>query len=137
MSDELVDQLRSAGLNVYRAGEMPEPTWREHNEYPERFRSWAALDLTFAINYNRYGYSLGHGYVAVCVYHDMDEAVREAVDELEGGDLEASDAMDWLLARRDKLWIGCHPNPVKAVEQCVDQAYSFWEAMDRKQHPHL
>jgi hypothetical protein len=86
------------------------------------FIDWLSCASIY-IGYARYGQLGGHGFVCVGDYDGSDE-IATKVDDLNGGDIEALDAGDWL-ARRN-VWIGNDPDPSKAMAMMVEQARRYY-----------
>lgn len=107
--------LERAGLKI-----RPEPATDD-----EKFLEWLC-GATIYIEYNRYGYIWGHGFVCASKYVD-DGQLREAVADLACGDMEANDAA--CVIEKSGAWIGVDPNPAKAMALLVDKMREYWATL--------
>jgi len=100
---------------------MTNDTPTSHKEDMHRIYSCA----TYAVNYNRYGYELGHCFVAAySLYHD----VCSIIEELDSGDMDASAAMDDLveLDAQGEVIVGTGDSPHEAMLSLHEKVVAEW-----------
>ena len=92
------------------------------------FEEWMG-GATVYIVHDRYGEYSPHGFVAVSGYSE-DDKLREAVEDLQGGDNDMMTARDYLnaLETSGKLWIGVGALPSEA---CANLETKMREAQQR------
>lgn len=80
---------------------------------------------TYAVNYNRYGYELGHCFVAA---YSLSHEVDDIVSELDCGDMHASIAMSELVAliERGEAIVGTGDSPHEAMMNLHEKVVADW-----------
>jgi len=90
------------------------------------FEDWIS-GASIYIGYARYGQLGGHGFVVASTY-DESEDLREAVENLDGGDIEALDAADKI--KRMDCWYANDPDPAVAMQRLMGQMREFQRVID-------
>lgn len=100
---------------------MDNDTLTSHKEDMHRIYSCA----TYAVNYNRYGYELGHCFVAA---YSLDYDVCSIIEELDSGDMDASAAMNELvsLVGRGEAIVGTGYSPHEAMVNLHEKVVAGW-----------
>lgn len=89
------------------------------------FEDWVS-GASIYIGYARYGQLGGHGFVVASRYDDSGE-LRAAVDDLDGGDIEALQAAE-KIAAMDCLYAN-HPDPAVAMQLLMAKLREFQRAV--------
>ncbi len=90
------------------------------------FEDWFSGSVIY-VGYNRYGYEYGHGFVCATAYYE-NETLQNIIENLDAGDLEASEQIDALKAMPN-VWFGVDENPVIAMDKMHNKIknYFFYE----------
>lgn len=87
------------------------------------FIEWLS-GASFEVGYARYGQLGGHGFVAATAY-DFSDTLRGYIHDLDGGDIDALYAADYIESKSD-CWHSNDPHPVVAMNMLVNQLREYY-----------
>jgi hypothetical protein len=96
------------------------------------FEDWIS-QASIYIGRARYGQLGGHGFVVASCY-DESEELREAIENLDGGDNEALVAADKI--ERLDCWYANDPDPAVAMQRLMGKLREFQRVVDDDQRKH-
>jgi hypothetical protein len=81
------------------------------------------------IGWDRYGQFGSHGFVIASNYDDSDK-LRQAIENLNAGDIEAFEAGEWI--RNSGCWLGVDPDPVIAMAILMGKMREYQRQLDHE-----
>jgi hypothetical protein len=98
------------------------------NDFDRNFLNWVSAAV-FYIGYCRYGQINGHGFLVATMYEE-NEFLRDAVDDLSGGDIEAIQAAICIEEDLSKCFYATDEDPAKAMEKLMITLKRYYKKMN-------
>lgn len=90
-------------------------------------------DAEFNTGFNRYGYYYNYGFIITAEFCPVGDQVKNLVDDLSGGDIEASDAINKLMEMRIKgqIFMEWSELPDIAMSNIVKEIKKYKSTLDK------